>query len=81
MKKQLRQGDANALNVYSVSLAGKDRTEAIILGYSTFPSNYISNPTDDGVVMHFTTLPGELGDEFGLTKVSYTHTLESRTYI
>ena len=71
MKKQLRQGDAGALNVYVVALDGSDDNEGILLGYSTFPFNYTSNPTDDGVVVRNNVLPGEAaGAEYGLTKVN-----------
>ena len=58
MKQQLRQGDANALNIYTVSLDRTENTDGIIFGYGTFPANYASNPTDDGVVIHHNILPG-----------------------
>ena len=71
MKKQLRQGDANALNIYTVSFNDVEDNEGILLGYSTFPFNYTSNPTDDGVVVRNNVLPGETaGAEYGLTKVN-----------
>ena len=70
MKKQLRQGDANALNIYTVSFGSVEDDEGILLGYSTFPANYTNNPTDDGVVIRHNVLPGESGAEFGSSKVN-----------
>ena len=56
MKQELRKGDANALNVYTVGF-NTDRTRGL-LGYATFPANYSSNPMDDGIVVRYSTLPG-----------------------
>ncbi len=56
MKKQLRQGDANALNIYSVGF--QSGSGAGLLGYSTFPSSYASNSSDDGVVILYSSVPG-----------------------
>ena len=69
MKQQLRQGDANALNIYTVSMDGLESTDGILLGYSTFPSSYSGAPTDDGVVMLFSSVPGGTTTNYNLGRV------------
>lgn len=64
MKTQLRKGDVADLNVYTVGFKSAD-TEGL-LGYSTFPSDYESNPDDDGVVMLFSSVPGGSTAPFNL---------------
>jgi len=56
MKSSLRTGGVKDLNVYTVGFASG--AGAGLLGYSTFPSDYSSAPTDDGCVILFSSLPG-----------------------
>ncbi|MCC6404032.1 MAG: zinc metalloprotease [Fimbriimonadaceae bacterium] len=51
MKSALRQGGSNTLNIYSTSGAG-------YLGWATFPWWYSGNPTDDGVIIAYNSVPG-----------------------
>lgn len=62
MKTALRQGDQAALNVYS---NGVDQVSGT-LGWATFPNDYSSNPTDDGVVIGTQTCPGGTNSPFNL---------------
>ncbi|TFK74497.1 zincin, partial [Pluteus cervinus] len=56
MKSTLRQGGAQVLNIYSVGFLGG--TGYGLLGYATFPSSYITSPKDDGIVIHYASVPG-----------------------
>jgi len=51
MKAALRVGDSTTLNIYSNAGGG-------YLGWATFPTDYASRPSLDGVVLLYATLPG-----------------------
>jgi hypothetical protein len=52
MKRTLHRGTASTLNVYVTKLSNN------LLGWATFPWNYAGNPTQDGVVVLNSSLPG-----------------------
>jgi len=56
MKAALRQGGANALNIYSVGFNGGSGQG--LLGYAQYPYYYQWYPTEDGVVIHYASVPG-----------------------
>ena len=69
MKNSLRKGGARTLNIYTVGFTSIPTT---LLGYSTFPWDYASNPNDDGVVLLYSTLPGGSAAGFNLGRTA-TH--------
>lgn len=50
-KPKLRKGDKATLNLYSANIGGD------LLGWSTFPWKYASEPTMDGVTIHYGSMP------------------------
>jgi len=70
MKSSLRQGGAADLNVYSVGFTSG--SGAGLLGYSTFPWDYSGNPSDDGVVILFSSVPGGTASPYNLGR-TLTH--------
>ncbi|KAF8645006.1 hypothetical protein AX16_008147 [Volvariella volvacea WC 439] len=66
----LRVGGASTLNVYTVGFQSEEASG--LLGYATFPSEYKSNPLDDGVFLLYSTLPGGTAAPFNLGR-TLTH--------
>jgi hypothetical protein len=52
MKNALREGDAGTLNIYLTNPGGG------YLGWATFPTDYTTRPSMDGVVVLHSSLPG-----------------------
>jgi len=70
MKQALRSGTVTTLNIYTVGFTSGDGQG--LLGYATFPSDFTSNPKDDGVVILFSSLPGGASNGFNLGRTT-TH--------
>jgi hypothetical protein len=64
MKTLFHRGGAAALNIYTVGFINVE--PAGLRGYATFPSDYAGNPTDDGVVLDFSTFPAGTSTNFNL---------------
>jgi hypothetical protein len=54
MKSFLHRGGSNALNIYSTDTGAQGG----LLGWATYPWDYASAPTMDGVVIYYASLPG-----------------------
>jgi hypothetical protein len=70
MKRALRQGDANALNLYS-------STAGAYLGWAYFPKQYAAQPWIDGVVFDWESMPGTSSTYAGRFDLGYTVTHET----
>ena len=70
MKRELHEGGANALNLYS-------STAGAYLGWSYFPKQYSAQPWIDGVVFDWESMPGTSSTYAGRYDLGYTVTHET----
>ena len=64
-KNALHYGNAADLNVYFANIGGG------LLGWASFPAEYLGNPTNDGVVVLSASLPGLIAYIFMLCLYKY----------
>ncbi|KZV88878.1 hypothetical protein EXIGLDRAFT_618839 [Exidia glandulosa HHB12029] len=67
-KTLLRKGGVNALNVYTVGLTDVGG----LLGFTSYPADYTSNPILDGTVILYSSLPGGSAVDYNLGR-TLTH--------
>ncbi len=69
-KRELRQGGADALNIYTVD-------GGAYLGWAYFPSSYDNQPWIDGVIIAFASMPGSTIPGYEAYNLGFTATHET----